>query len=150
MQLLTFAVASTLFACPFTAHADDEPAPADPWAAPATDETAPVVAEAELAPPSAAPVVAPVENHGWCHHGGWNHGAWKHAGWSWRSHEPRFAIGYAKGHLELDDTDDKTTQKSLIGRVVLHRGFELELELAKIETGGDTTHTHGAALLKTF
>jgi hypothetical protein len=144
---------STASACPWhhdRAAAAPPPPASDPWASPSGDGED----EAALAPPSAAPVVAPApamtpvaeDDQGWCHH----HGAWKHARWNWRNYEPRFAVGYAKGHLDLRDTDDEVTQKSLIGRVVLHHGFEVELELSKIEDGGDTTHTHGAALLKTF
>ena len=139
--------ASTSSACPWhrdRAAAAPAPVSADPWAPPGDEEAA-------LAPPSAAPVVAAPaaapEDDSWCH----RHGAWKRGRWDWRTYEPRFAIGYAKGHFDLRDVDDdEVTQKSLIGRFVLRHGFEIELELSKVEAGGDTTHTHGAALLKTF
>lgn len=133
---------SSATACPW--HRDRAAQAAQAAPAPPTDE------EVALAPPSAAPVMTPAmtpaeSDQGWCH----RRGTWKHAKW-WRNYEPRFGVGYAKGHLEMRDTDDEVTQKSLIGRVVLRRGFEIELELSKIEDGGETTHTHGAALVKTF
>jgi hypothetical protein len=61
----------------------------------------------------------------------------------------RFALGFSKGHLELDDERD-AKQKSLLARVALRRGYEIELELSKMELGGDDTRTAGGSLLRAF
>jgi len=71
---------------------------------------------------------------------------------SWASATPRrqrFALGFAKSHLELgDDTDGKA--KSLLGRIVLRHKFEVELELTKATIGDDSAKSLGGALLRTF
>src|SRR5438094_444609 len=111
MRLLAIAAAAftypaTAMACPWHHHDDQaaRPAAADPWAS--SDESVATDGDVTLAPPSSTPVMTPADDGGWCHH----HGAWKHASWRWGNYEPRFAVGFAKGHLELRDSDDKVTQ----------------------------------------
>jgi hypothetical protein len=111
---------------------------------PATDEPVvdPALPEAPVASPAETPIAAPAaqpiaENP--C--------AWHRAGGSRPS--GRFAIGIAHGHLTLDDDRDGS-QKSLLARVALHHGMEVELELAHAEIAGDDTRTAGGALLHVF
>ena len=69
---------------------------------------------------------------------------WSHA--SSTPREQRFAIGFAKSRLELDDeTDGKA--KSILARVVLHRKLEVELELSRATLGDDTAKTFGGSLV---
>jgi hypothetical protein len=123
---------------PLVAFADDDPPPPmDETAAPAPP---PAPVEAPPAPPSTVTPVSsqPIPESTWCdyHHAAWN-----------RPLHPRFAIGIAHGHLggDLDGT-----QSSLLARIVLRHGFEVEGEFAKATLGGDTEKTGEAALVKTF
>jgi hypothetical protein len=92
-----------------------------------------------VAPPSTvAPQPAPAPENNWCdyHHAAWN-----------RPFQPRFALGVAHSHLggDLDGSE-----RSLLARVLLRHGFEIEGEFAKTTLGDDTAKTGEAALVKTF
>lgn len=72
---------------------------------------------------------------------------WNHA--SSTPRKQRFAIGFAKSRLELDDeTDGKA--KSILARIALHRKFEVELELSRATLGDETAKTFGGALVREF
>jgi hypothetical protein len=106
-------------------------------------DESPVATQEVLAPPAlvqAIPAAAPQVDGGSC--GG---------SWHGRKHRlrGRLALGFSKGHLELDDETD-AKQKSLLARVVLRRGFELELEFSKMTLDGDKTRTAGGALVRSF
>jgi hypothetical protein len=117
----------------FTLPAAADPVPDEQVVGPGDTAPAPVV---EVVPSAANPVEA--ENP--CGH-------WR--GWHQRPVRGRFALGFSKGHLGLDD-DREATQKSLIARVALRRGWEIELEMAKMELDGDDTHSGGASLVRAF
>lgn len=132
-----------LVVAPGLARADDDPATS---AIP--DEEAPVVdppaPEAEPMPPSTTPVLAPAPASDraadWCG---------SHARWhAWSDRPPRIAIGFAQTRVDLGDDD--TRGRSLLARVVLHHGFEAELELAKLQIDGDDARTAGGSLLRVF
>jgi len=114
----------------------EEARPAEPTEAPPGE--APPGEAPYVEPTVAAPAVQPVAE---------NPCAWHRAGGFRPS--GRFAIGIAHGHLTLDDDRDGS-QKSLLARVALHHGMELELELAHAEIAGDDTRTAGGALLHVF
>jgi hypothetical protein len=123
-------------ATPLVAFADDDPPPPmDETPAPAPAEAPPVV---EAPPSTVAPQPAPQPETMWCDY---HHAAWH------RPLHPRFAIGISHSHVggDLDGS-----QKSLLARVVLHHGFEIEAEFAKTTLGDDTQKTGEAALVKTF
>ncbi|HEY5937540.1 MAG TPA: hypothetical protein VIU61_22995 [Kofleriaceae bacterium] len=91
-----------------------------------------------VAPPAVAPA-APERADDPC--------VWRHA--SSTPRKQRFAIGFAKSKLELDDeTDGKA--KSILARIALHRKFEVELELTRATLGDDTAKTFGGALVREF
>lgn len=104
----------------------------------------PALADDDVAPPSSVeptPVQAPAPQ--WGCHGSWR---WQHGGYA-----SRFAVGIGHGHYELTDGADEGHQKSLLARIGLHHGFELELELARTELdGGDQLRGGGAAVVKAF
>ncbi|HEU0031750.1 MAG TPA: hypothetical protein VFQ53_14030 [Kofleriaceae bacterium] len=93
---------------------------------------------ADDAPPGDTPEApATVDDHP-CHAHRWHTGPMRE----------RFAIGFAKGHVEGEDADGST--RSLVGRVGLHRHLELEVELARTELADDTLKTGGGALVHAF
>jgi hypothetical protein len=101
----------------------------------------------DVAPPSSvdpAPPAAPAPpQNDWGCHGSWR---WHHGGYA-----SRFAIGIGHGHYEVTDGADEGHQRSLLARIGLHHGFEVELEMARTELdGGDELHGGGAALVKSF
>jgi len=106
----------------------------------------PALADDDVAPPSSvepAPPPAQPPAHDWGCHGSWR---WHHEGLA-----SRFAVGIGGGHYEVTDTADEGHQKSLLARIGLHHGFEIELEMARTELAdGDALHGGGAALVKSF
>src|SRR5687767_14780767 len=121
IALATFAF---LTALTLPAAAEDELGPAAPPSeepvADVTEAAPPVEEPSQVAPPSATPVVVvaapaaapPAAAENPCGH--------------WRGKHRmrgRLALGFSKGHLELDD-EREAKQKSLIARVALRRGWE--------------------------
>jgi hypothetical protein len=64
-------------------------------------------------------------------------------------HTPRLAIGFAKSKVELDEGGD-SKHKSLLARLVLRRGVEMELELSKLEVLGEDARTAGISVMRVF
>jgi len=132
---------------PVTA-ADDTPSAADD-AQPVTADTQSVTDAPISAPGTVEPVAAPAPetDHYSCAHGWYQHG--RRRGF--------LGIGFAKGHLDLDN-DTEGRQKSLIIRAQGRRGFGLELEFARARLGAggiegdlhDTARTTGVSVYKAF
>jgi hypothetical protein len=99
----------------------------------------PITARAD-GPPGQGPAAPVADDGDPCGGHGW--GAWQH-------HRPRFAIGFAKSHVELDG-EREGRQKSLLARVAFRRGLEVELELSRADIDGDEARTVGGAVLKAF
>ncbi|HEY5925414.1 MAG TPA: hypothetical protein VIV11_27205 [Kofleriaceae bacterium] len=164
-KLLVIAAISLV---PLAAFADDAHAPSVEINiynnAPASAPTPPPVEPVEAAPvitPIVAPIVAPVEapivapgvapvvvapapqvDADPCARGWWRG---RYAG----KRRGFLGIGFAKGHMELEDeTEGKT--KSFIARAQGRRGFGIELELARGELGADESKTVGGSLFKAF
>jgi len=109
--------------------------------------SSPALADDDVAPPSSVeptPVQQPQPApNDWGCHGSWR---WHHGAYA-----SRFAIGLGSGHYEVTDGADEGHQRSLLARIGLHHGFEIELEMARTElVGGDQLHGGGAAVVKSF
>jgi hypothetical protein len=128
-------------------HAQEPPA-GEPEA-PAEE---PVPEAAPMPPPPAAPGQVAVEAEGeTCARGECGREDMCRRGRRCGPDRPRrFAIGIAKGHLELDGAGEGS-QKSLLGRVGLRWGFAIELELSRadLDQGGEVK-SGGLALEKFF
>ncbi|MBX3162436.1 MAG: hypothetical protein KF773_41105 [Deltaproteobacteria bacterium] len=62
---------------------------------------------------------------------------------------PRLALGFAKSRLDADDGGE-TEQKSLLARLAIRRGIELEVELAEMKLMGADARTAGVSVLRVF
>lgn len=63
----------------------------------------------------------------------------------------RFAVGLAGGHIDVDDAGEGR-QHSIVGRVMMGRGFAVELEMSRadFDDDGGEARTGGIALEKFF
>jgi hypothetical protein len=127
-----------VFAAP--AHADEEPV-GPPPPPPHVTVTTPGATIVVTPPGGVHPVAPPAREHDGdpC--------VWTRSSSVPRKH--RFAIGFARSRLELDD-ESEGKAKSILARVVMRRKFEVELELSRATLGDDTAKTFGGALVRAF
>jgi hypothetical protein len=140
------------------AAADPEPTPsADPWSSPTTyDFDATVSSDGDdVSAPSDQRFAQPPPERTYArrHRSSCGGVAWR-AHWRERwgrsyNYTPRLAIGIAKSNVELDHGKE-SEHRSLLARVVMRRGLEVEIELAKLEVEHQDARTAGISVMRVF